>query len=308
MKKTRTLAITAALCAALVLCLAPLADAKRIGGGRSFGSSPSMQRSFTPTPQQAPQMNRQQPGTTQQTPGMAQQTQPRRSFGMGGFLGGMLAGGLLGSLLFGGGFGGMPGIMDMLLLALVAYGIFKFISMRRRASQPQSAAAGFGAHSTYDAQPSGSHGQGWDSLRATPAGGAAPATPSGPIVPAGFDVEDFVRGAKMAFTRLQTSWDRRDLADIAMFTTPAVLAEIKAQVEADPVPSKTELLLVNANLLSVTDEDGQQIATVFFDVLLREDPKQDAPTNVREVWHFVRPAKPDSKEMWRLDGIQQVEQ
>lgn len=301
----------AAFCAALVLCMSPLADAKRMGGGGSFGSRPTMQRSFTPTPQQAPQMQRQQTptqqGINQQNPGAAQQPgmaqQPRRGLfgGMGGFLGGMLAGGLLGSLFFGGGFGGMPGILDMLLLALVAYGIFKFISMRRQAANPQPAAAGYGAHTS----PS-DNDNGWGTLRSAPQGGTTYQEQAGPEVPAGFDIEQFIKGAKMAFTRLQASWDKRDLEDISQFSTPAVLDEIRRQAEADPVPSTTEILLVNANLLGVVEENGQQTATVFFDVLLREDPRQDAPTSVREVWHFVRPVKGTG--MWQLDGIQQVDQ
>lgn len=320
MNKTRSFALVAALCATLVLCLAPLADAKRFGGGRSFGSKPSMQRSFTPTPQQAPQMNRTQNSTAQKQNATNQTAQqPKRSIfgGMGGFLGGMLAGGLLGSLLFGGGFGGIPSIIDLLLIALVGYGIYKFISMRRRDAQAKSqvASAGgagyanperFGNQHNYSDQ-SHQSTSGWDSLRTTPASGAAPSSiPAGPVVPEGFDIEDFIKGAKMAFTRLQSSWDRRDADDIALFASPHVLNEVREQMKEDPTPSTTEILLINANLLSVVDEDGTQTATVYFDVLLREDPTQQASTSVREVWHFIRPT--GSQEMWRLDGIQQVEQ
>ena len=49
----------------------------------------------------------------------------------------------------------------------------------------------------------------------------------------------------------------------------------------------------------------EQIAQVYFNVLLREDPSQEAPIDVREIWHFVRPASGDGT--WKLDGIQQVE-
>ena len=48
----------------------------------------------------------------------------------------------------------------------------------------------------------------------------------------------------------------------------------------------------------------EQIAQVYFNVLLREDPSQEAPIDVREIWHFVRPASGDGT--WKLDGIQQV--
>ena len=48
----------------------------------------------------------------------------------------------------------------------------------------------------------------------------------------------------------------------------------------------------------------EQRAQVFFDVLMRESPDQQAPSSVREVWHFVRPIAGGS---WKLDGIQQVD-
>ncbi|MEG2171990.1 MAG: Tim44-like domain-containing protein, partial [Desulfovibrionaceae bacterium] len=129
--------------------------------------------------------------------------------------------------------------------------------------------------------------------------------PVEPVLPEGFDKEEFLRGAKMAYSRLQAAWDKRDAADIANFARPAVLAEVQKQIEAEPVPSKTEILLVNAQLLEVKNEGTEQNAMVFFDVLLREDPTQTTPTQVREVWHFVRAL--NSEDSWKLDGIQQVE-
>ena len=53
--------------------------------------------------------------------------------------------------------------------------------------------------------------------------------PRASAVPADFNQEEFLRGAKMAYTRLQESWDRRDLDDIAQFATPAVLTELRAK-------------------------------------------------------------------------------
>ena len=123
-------------------------------------------------------------------------------------------------------------------------------------------------------------------------------------MPDGFDAEEFLRGAKMAYTRLQNAWDKRDMDDIAQFTSSAVQHAVREQMEADPKPSNTELLLVNAQLLGVENEGNEQYAQVFFDVLMRESPDQQAPSTVREVWHFMRPVQGGS---WKLDGIQQVE-
>ena len=60
--------------------------------------------------------------------------------------------------------------------------------------------------------------------------------PRASAVPSDFDQEEFLRGAKMAYTRLQESWDRRDLDDIAQFATPAVVQELRAQRDEDPKP------------------------------------------------------------------------
>lgn len=276
------------------------ADAARLGGGRSFGSKPSMQRSTTAPVQQKPGMANAAPGAAASKAGLLG--------GMGGMLGGLLAGTLLGSLLFGGGFSG-GGMMDLLLIALAAFVAFKLYARFRANRSPAAAGAGgpaAAAGMNYQAQPEQAPMQRqsdsmWGALKnnATP----APET-AAPSVPAGFDTEEFLRGAKMAFTRLQASWDKRDLADIGQFAGEAVMKEVKAQFETDPTPGKTEILLVNAQLLSVIEEESVQTASVFFDVLLREEAGRDT-NQVREVWHFVRP-KGDTG-MWKLDGIQQVE-
>ncbi|MEG6504497.1 Tim44 domain-containing protein [Nitratidesulfovibrio sp. 1201_IL3209] len=308
MTRTRIIACCLAVAVAFCLSMTDLADAKRLGGGRSFGGSPSYQRSFTPTQPSpsspaGPNMNRQQ--QTQQPGPAAPQQAPRSRFGgFGGIMGGMLAGSLLGSLLFGGGFGGV-GMVDMLLIALVAFMALKFFAARRGGGAPAPATGpapdrGMRRDADHGAQ-SGS-GAGWDALRSAPAASAA-AQPASPGIPEGFDTEDFLRGAKLAYTRLQSSWDRRDLDDIAQFTTPDILKEITRQAQEDPGPSRTEILYCNASVLSVAEEKGRTVATVFFDVLMREDAQADAPGQVREVWHFVR----SDSEMWRLDGIQQVE-
>lgn len=307
MTRTRIIACCLALAVAFCLNMTDLADAKRLGGGRSFGGSPGYQRSFTPSqpspaPPAGPTVNRQQQA---QQPGSAapQQTPRSRFGGFGGILGGMLAGSLIGGLLFGGGFGGV-GMVDMLLIALVIFMALKFFAARRGAPVPASGPTpdrGMQRDTDHGA-PTGANA-GWDTLRTVPAAGAANAPPPSSGIPEGFDTEAFLRGAKLAYTRLQSAWDRRDLDDIAQFATPGVLADITRQAEEDPGPSRTEILYCNANLLSVGEERDRTVATVFFDVLMREDAEADAPTQVREVWHFAR----SGTEMWRLDGIQQVE-
>lgn len=230
-------------------------------------------------------------------------------------LGGLLAGSLLGSLLFGGGFNG-GGFLDIILIGGLLFLAFKFFSRRRAATQGagQPNAGGFdslrstpGSDSTHQrtaAPQSGKGGFDWDALT-TPSSGQQPLYQDEPKKPAGFDEEEFLRGAKAAYTRLNNAWDKRDLSDIAQFSTPAFQKEIQQQAAEDKTPGNTEIMLVNASLLSVDTVGDEQIAQVYFNVLLREDPSQETPIDVREIWHFVRPASGDGT--WKLDGIQQVE-
>lgn len=280
------------------LSLADDADAARMGGGRSFGSRPQMSRPA------------QQPAQRQQAPAAqaAPASRPGMFGGMGGLFGGLLAGTLLGSLLSGNGFGGGGGFMDILLIGILVFLGWKLFSRFRaqQANQPVGSSP-FGRQQEplqrSDVQNSR------DSLRrsfpgASPqAAGPAAADPTIDI-PAGFDSEEFLRGAKMAYTRMQKAWDNRDLNDISQFATSSVMKELRAQAAQDPGPSQTEIMMVNAELVGVEPEGDNLRAQVYFDVLMREDPSQPTPENAREIWHFLRIGKDGN---WKLDGIQQVE-
>lgn len=284
---------------ACMYALPDTADAARLGGGRSFGSRPSMSQ-----PAQAPSAMQRQ--STQQRQQAAQAQQPQRKGflgGMGGLLGGLLAGSLIGSLLFGGGFSG-GGIMDILLLGILLFVGLKLFARARSKAQPAPAGAGNAPMGGMEPplQRNDTAASGWDTLS-----GQNNAYNSQPEVvipmPADFDAEEFLRGAKMAYNRLQAAWDSRDLNDIAQFASPAVMDAVRQQLAEETEPSKTEILLVNAQLLSVVNEDKEQRAQVYFDVLMRERPDQPTPSNVREIWHFVRELAGGT---WKLDGIQQV--
>lgn len=300
-------ALFSALFLVLTLSLAlPLeSDAARMGGGKSFGSQPAMR-----APTRAPMVQQTAPRQGAPTNQAAAVGQPARGglfsgFG-GGLLGGLLAGTLIGSLLGGGAFNGV-GFMDILLILAIVGGIVFFLR-RRRASQPAAQTAHGGTYAdnanSYVHQRNAQGSDAWGALRGTPQGGSAACAAPQANVPEGFDVEDFLRGAKMAYTRMQAAWDKRDLDDIANFATEAVLEELAEQKRQDPEPSRTEIVLINASLLSVEEFGSQDRAQVYFDVLMREDPNQTQPANAREIWHFVRAHETGN---WKLDGIQQVE-
>lgn len=298
MKLLSLVSIFVLLFSVFALTAADSAEAARMGGGRSFGSRPSMsQPARTPTNQQ----NRM---GTQQAP-----SAPRSGMlgGMGGIMGGLLAGTLLGSLLSGNGFAG-GGFMDIIIFAILAFIAYKlFMRFRSRQTNPQAAPQGagmpFGGNSEYgnSMQRQDMGGSIWDRMKNN-GSGPLNANP-GVDVPADFDTQDFLKGAKMAYSRMQQAWDRRDLNEIARFATPAVLSVLEDQLREDPNPSRTEILSVNASVVGVEDEGPTRRAQVFFDVMMRENPANPAPENVREIWHFVRSHPSGS---WMLDGIQQV--
>ncbi|BBD09179.1 Tim44 domain-containing protein [Desulfovibrio ferrophilus] len=288
------------LLVALIAMDAGFADAKRFGGGRSFGGSRSFSKSYSkpvsPTKQ----------GTAGSTATQGTQ-RPSRFGGMGGMFGGLLAGTLLGSMFFGHPFAG-GGMMDILLIGGLIFLAMKLFRRRRPAPQVAGGRSGGMSYGGGGPQPHEdssmqrqAHGA-WGGLGSTQ--GAAESAPELDL-PAGFDTDEFLEGAKLAFNRLQASWDSRDMDDISQFTTGAVLNEIKSQAAQDPGPSRTEILMVNARLLEVKQEGGATLATVYFDALMREDTSGGSE-QVREVWHFKQDDTVQGG-MWLVDGLQQLE-
>lgn len=279
----------------LSFVLEGFAEARRAGGGRSFGSKPSYQRSYD-KPAAQPSQARPQP---------AQNPASRGLFGgLGGMLGGFLMGGLLGSLLFGGmgGFHG-PGMLDILLIGGGLFLLYRFLRARRAATQ------GAGAMSFEGAGADSYVGRGVESTR--PAWGAPAYEPDlngaeAASIPPGFDVAEFLAGAKAAYNRIQESWDKRDLEDIRHFTSPEVWEEMRRQAQEDPTPGKTEIVLVKADIREVKREGSEIVASVLFDVLMRENAGEAKPKQVREIWHFSRKESVPGS-FWVLEGIQQLE-
>jgi len=98
------------------------AEAKRFGGGKSFGSNifknKSAKRSNS-TPSKAQQKN------------SAQKQAFSKKGGMMGLLGGLLIGGALGALFFGGAFENVS-FMDILIIGGIAFLLFKLLAGRRK--------------------------------------------------------------------------------------------------------------------------------------------------------------------------------
>ena len=272
------------------------AEAAKLGGGKSFGSKPSYQRSApatTPSPT-SPQVS---PGQTAQQRPVAGPT-PSPMGRWGGMLGGLLMGGLIGSLVFGGGhaYGG-PGVFDMLLIGGGLFLLYRFIRARRMATESAAPAGSV----SFDRSPA----QAWGQSGFSPSVEPKPPASAPARLPPGFNADEFLKGAKAIYTRLQASWDKRDIEDIRQFVSAEVLAEIEHQAQADPQPGRTELLLINPSILEAREAEGQTTVSVLYDVMMRENGTEMAK-QVRELWHFSRETK-KPEDFWMLEGIQQME-
>jgi predicted lipid-binding transport protein (Tim44 family) len=270
---------------------APDAEAKRLGGGGSFG----MQRSAPATPPAAapaPKPAQQAAPATAGAAGAAQAAGKRSWLGP---VAGLAAGLGLAALASHLGFGEeMASMMLILLLVVGAVVVFKLLTRGRTPQRElQYAGAGQSGAARFEAL----HPVAGSAIQKVGAGNTA-------AVPAGFDVEGFLRQAKLNFIRLQAANDRGDLDDIANFTTPEMFAEIKLQLaERSGAAQQTDVMQLDAALLEVVTEGNQHIASVRFHGLIREDASA-SPSNFDEIWHLAKPV--DGGRGWQIAGIQQV--
>lgn len=309
--------LTAMLVGALALTVGlSTAEAKRMGGGGSFGKqSQSVNRQALPPSQNqaAPTQRQAAPATTPQSPA-AKPASPWK-----GMLGGALLGLGLGALLSHLGIGGAlaSAISSILMIALLAAAVFFIYRMIKRKSghqepmRPAYAGAGSTGFNTPDIgsrlepaqpqqaqQPAAFTGAPLASGTETEAGVA----PFG--VPADFDTTGFLRHAKTNFIRLQAAWDRADINDIREFTTPEMFAELRMQLqERGASANHTDVVSLNADLLGMETVGNDHIASVKFNGMIRES-EHAAAEPFAEVWNLSKPT--NGQGGWLLSGIQQV--
>ena len=271
------------------------AEAKRLGGGKSFG----MQRQATPPAAPAAA------GKPAAAPSAAAAAKPA---GMGRFLGplaGLAAGLGIAALLSHFGLGEeMAGMLMLLVLVMAAVFVVRWLLSKR---SPQSGMQYAGsANAPGNLVPANLTPAKFESSK-VPGGTHSPgATAAGTAtrnIPADFDVEGFLRQAKLNFVRLQAANDRGDMDDIREFTAPELFAEIRMQFqERGGKVQETDVMQLDAELLEVVTEDKRHIASVHFSGQLREDDA--APAAFAEIWHLAKPT--DGSRGWNVAGIQQV--
>lgn len=252
------------------------ANAKRFGGGKSFGMSRSINSNrathsgYAATPQSRPASS------------MSKWLGP---------LAGLAVGGLLASLFMGHGLG--AGLMSWLMVGGIAFLIWRLFSQWQMRNQQQIRPSRL--HEHYQTEPAN-----------MPFNNVSPFAPKSTLGDSRlnqFDETEFLRLAKTIFIRLQAAYDAKNLADIREFTLPDIFAEVQMQIqERGDVPNYTEVLHIDASLINHEIESDSMIASVMFTGQIRET-RDAAPETIKETWHF----KQDKlSRQWLVAGIQQA--
>jgi predicted lipid-binding transport protein (Tim44 family) len=127
-------------------------------------------------------------------------------------------------------------------------------------------------------------------------------------VPAGFDVDSFVTAAKRNFVTLQDAWDRSDISALRSMMTDAMVVEIRNQLSEREAqfpgqPNKTEVVMLDAQLLGIEEQADAYLASVEFNGMIREDAAS-GPSPFREVWNMSKSKQGGG---WLVAGVQALQ-
>lgn len=290
------------------------AEARRMGGGKSFGrqsSNVTQQRQAVQPPAAASNAQRSAApaaAATGAAAGAAAKT------GMSRFLGplaGIAAGLGIAALLSHMGLGGalLEFLSSAILIAIVAFAVMYLIRrLRGGAATPATQSAGGMQRSNGNQQPQASPA--WQTSMppaAAPAPVAAAAEPQQAIdpswfIPNDFDIGTFLANAKQQFVTIQGIWDKGNIEALSDYLTDDLIAEFRSQIEARQGQNQeTEILLLNAELLGIEKVESGHLASVRYSGMLREAPGAEG-FHFEEVWNLY---KADGQG-WLLAGIQQV--
>lgn len=256
------------------------ADAKRMGGSKSTGMQRSSQQ-INQTPAAASPTAAAQQRTTSAAPNAAKAPSAASRW-MGPLIGIASALGIAALLSHFGLGEGMASILTALLLAGLAFMVFKMLFNVFRAKKPQ-AAGGYGFNDAPQARTSSS--------------------PFNTPAAANVNNDEFLRIAKGFFIRLQAANDKKDTDDLRRFLTPEMFAEIQLQiVERGNTEQTTDILQLNATVLNIVSEGTHDIGSVRFTGRIKCSD-QPMAEDFSEIWHFTKWS--NHADQWSLAGIQQ---
>jgi len=304
MKRTSFLLLAAF--AALTLTLSDLADAARMGGGRSFGAQRQSVTPSKPAPPAAAPANSAaaQPATPAAGTAPAPAAAPSGASRWLGPIAGIAAGLGLAALLSH--FGLSEGFGSLLLVALGIFaGVFLVrMLMRRRETAKPLQYAGASVRPGYEnqARPVWSDAPKVEPPVAPAAGAPGFGVARKPL-PQGFDAAGFASEAKRQFIRLQGSYDTADRAALSAVMTSEMYTEIGRELDERGPHQATEIVTLDADVLEASTEGDKHWASVRFTGVVREDGEPQ-PKPIDEVWNLAKPVRGTSG--WLLAGITQL--
>lgn len=279
-------------------------EAKRFGMGKSFGYSKQV----------APkQYNQKTPVQRPVAPTATGSTVKKPATGASRWLGplaGLAAGGLLAAMLFGDGFQGIQ-LFDILILALVAFLLFKLFA-RRRQTTPNYAGHEYGSPvpenaseraAQYRESTAQSYSPGQAQGGSMIGSGLSPENVSTHTPPEWFQPEAFLEQAKQHFVTVQSAWDQMDVDTLRDYCTPELFAELQTEMAGmQPGQNHTHVDTLYAELADTAVEDPYFIVSVYFSGFIVEEQNAQAHA-FNEIWHIRRLAEGTGS--WQIAGIQQ---
>lgn len=279
---------------AVSLVTSPVVEAKKFGGSKSIGKS-----------QQTAQA---QPAATN-TPTTAPAAAAGKKGMMGGMLGGLLAGGLLAALFMGEGFENIQ-FMDILIIGLLAFVLFKIartLMASKAGAQPRPAYAGAGQpNPNFQRQQAEQTGFASNATNNANSGsnGFAQAASDVPFnLPAGFDLPSFLEGARSHYKTLQLAWNENDLNKIQEYVSIELFNELSNQRRELVGDQHTEVMFLDAELVRATHNANLAEVSVKFSGRYR-DTVEGVEEDIKEVWHLERNLT-QANSPWLIVGIQQ---
>ncbi|ENX43001.1 Tim44 domain-containing protein [Acinetobacter sp. NIPH 2100] len=310
------------------LVAAPLAEAKRAGGGKSHGMSRSSSSSQSYQP------------SRQATPAPQQQTAPQKSGpGVGTMVAAGVAGAAVGAVAANAladdkqqnptateqqanaqaqqqeEKGGIPSWLWVLLAAAAAFFVFRKLGAKKKLATNNPYAPNNGGQNNFGRQvpPQAAARQTSDNTNIfgqSVAGGAATQAPfggasmsNGNQLPDGTEPAAFLRIARQRFNHIQSVNSASNVEEIRRYLTPELYNSMYSDIMANQDQDVAEFSNLNAMVVESSTENGQYVVSVRFTGTVSED-LNSLPQPFAEIWHFVKPA--GSQQDWVVAGIQQA--
>lgn len=290
MKSTTTLLATLFTALFMMFAMVSEADAKRFGGGgfgKAFKTSPFASKKATPTKNSKQKQAGQKKGL------------------MGGLMGGLLAGGLFAALLGSGAFEDLQ-VMDMIIMAALAFFAFKLLRGFMAGARPRQQASMAGLEKTQQPRqsfdiPSASGAEGQDKeaqIQAIPFN-----QDDVPFnLPEGFDQQGFIEGSLSHYRTVQASWNNGELETIQEYVSPELFTALSQQRNKLEQSPQTEVLELNAEIVRADQAGSSAEISILFRGICK-DEIENSQEGIYDIWHLQRDLSTENAD-WVIVGIE----